>query len=296
MLGKCSALRVLLPLIALLALCGCRVVEPRLAGKSPLIPLGTSADSIALEVFSAPAPTVEGELEELWQHVDEQPLPADLRKRLADNGFRAGLAGPNVPAALSKLLNATGKRVVEEDKQNVPVDVDAGIILRVLHPQPGKRIDVTLPHTKAEMTLLERVEGEVRGKNYDKPECRLALRVFPEQAGRVRLELIPELHYGEFKSHVRGSDGMMMWTQDRPKKSFTDLKLEPVLSAGQMFVVTRQPDQPTSAGHHFFTNTSGDKPVQMIWIFRLARSASDPAFFDPPSAKDLAEVTNDQTE
>jgi hypothetical protein len=291
------AMRACLLGFALLAAAGCKVVEPHAAAKSPLAPLAVSPDTITLGVFSAPAPHDDPQFAELWKLVDEQPLPAELRRRLAANGVRAGLVGPQIPSLLAAALKVTDRRVEQEQSQAVPIDAEAAVTLRVVQTPAGKRVELAIPRVREQMSLLEAApDGQVRGKTYRKAECRMALRAFRENDGRVRLELTPEVHYGEFKSHVRGSDGMMLWTQEREKRIFTELKVEPVLSAGQMLLVTCRGEQSASAGHQFFTDTSGDKPRPTLWVFRVAQAAPDRAFYDGPKDDHLGPVSNDQEE
>jgi hypothetical protein len=289
-------MRACLLLSALLAAAGCRVAQPHSAARSPLVPISASPEAITLEVFSAPAPHDDAQFDEFWKFVDEQPLPADLRMRLAANGMRAGLVGPNIPDSLVQALKVTDRRVAEDQRQLVSLDPDGGVTLRIVHAQVGKRTELVIPHVREEMSLLECDAGLARGKTYHKAECRLALRAFHETGGRVQLELTPEVHYGEFKSRVRGSDGMWLWTQERAKRVFHELKLEPALAAGQMFVITCRADRSGSAGHHFFTDTSGDKPVVMLWVFRVSRAAPDAAFDDGPPPTDVRAIASDQEE
>ena len=108
------------------------------------------------------------------------------------------------------------------------------------------------------------------------------------------LELTPEVHYGAFKSRTRGSDGVFIRTQQRDKKIFEELKLEPALAAGQMLLITCRPDRSGTAGWHFFTDTTGDKPVAMLWVLRVARAAPDRAFYDGPPKDEPGPVSNDQ--
>ncbi len=289
-------MRAILLGFALLELGGCRVVEPNAASKSPLAPLSVSPDTISLEVFSAPVPRGEEQMGRLWKLVDEQSLPADLRRHLADNGFRAGIVGPNVPAELAEILKVTDRPVDESHQHSMSLNPEAGVHLRVLHLKSGKRTELALPNIRDELTLLEAAAGEVRGQTYRKAECRLGLKAYPQADGRVRLEVTPELHHGEFKNRVRGGDGMMMFTQERPKRVFPDLKVEPQLAAGQMFLLASRPDRSASPGYHFFTDTSGDKAVPMLWVVRTARATPDTAFYDGPPRDDLTSLTNDAEE
>ena len=289
-------MRAILLGFALLELVGCRVVQPNAASKSLLAPLSVSPDTISLEVFSAPVPQGEEQVARLWKLVDEQSLPADLRRHLADNGFRAGIVGPNMPAELTEILKVTDQPVEESKQHTMSLDPEAGVSLRVLHLKSGKRTELALPHVREELTLLEVAAGEVRGQTYNKVECRLGLKAFSQNDGRVRLEVTPELHHGEFKNRMRGGDGMMMFTQERPKRVFDELKLEPQLAAGQMFLMTSRPDRTASAGYHFFTDASGDKAVPVVWVARMARATPDSAFYDGPQQDNLTSLTNDVEE
>jgi hypothetical protein len=216
----------------------------------------------------------------LWSEVDEQPLPADLRQRLAQNGLRAGIVGPHVPDALAELLKVTDERISTEERSLVPLDTEPGITLRVLQPRPGKRHDLNVSETFDQMSLLRCTEGQVAGKTYYKAVGRLTLRVFPEANTRVRLELMPELHHGEFTNHVSGGNGVLMWKQDRQREIFSDLKLTVTLSPGQMFLITCQSDKPSSIGHYFFAQTGEDKPMQTLCVIRLAQAGPDRSFWE----------------
>ena len=99
-------------LIALLAavttICGC---TPTLSkGKLSLAPAQMSPDSVGLELFFVRCPFGDPDVNtKLWQEIDEQHLPADLRERLARNGFRAGVVSGQIPVELSKLLELGDK-------------------------------------------------------------------------------------------------------------------------------------------------------------------------------------------
>jgi hypothetical protein len=282
-----------------LAVVGCAaVVKPQAAPKSPLAPLAVSPDSINLEVFTAPAPVSDPQLDELWKLVDEQSLPADLRTRLAENGLRAGIIGPNVPQALADVLKLTDQPLDSGQLESFNLDPSA-VKVRVLHATAGKRVELAVGNPREEITLLESTGGHVRGKTLQKAECRLALRAHLEDDGRVRVELTPELHHGEYKNNIRGSgnDASFLLTQERPKRIFEELTLEPRLAPGQMLLVAARSDRPSSAGEHFFTDASGGaKPVKVLWALRAARASGDRAFADDSEAERPGPVANDQVE
>ena len=107
-------LRALVLVIGLLGWSGCRFIDEGPKGKSPLLPLTSAPDTITLEIFSAPVPLGDPQIEELWREVDEQPLPAELRRRMSENGMRAGVVGPHVPVALAQMLKVTDQAQIRE--------------------------------------------------------------------------------------------------------------------------------------------------------------------------------------
>jgi hypothetical protein len=272
--------RVFVLLLALAPGAGCRLVEARPQGRSPLAPLMASSDAISLEVFSAPSPLDDPQVEELWKQVDEQTLSPDLRTRLAQNGIRAGVVGPNVPDALAALLKVTDEHITPEERTLVPLQANEGIRLTVMQPRAGERRDLVASQTYDQMPLLQRVGSQVEGKTYYKAEGRLALRVSKELDGRARLELTPELHHGEFKNRVTGDDGMMTWKQERQKLLFDELKLSATLAPGQMLVVSCRSDRPGSIGHYFFTQSGGEQTMQKFFVLRIAQAAADRSFHE----------------
>src|SRR5262245_52312383 len=88
-----------------LAIAGCRFIDRRPVGSPLLSPAEMGEDAVTLQVFFARCAVGDSELNgPLWNELDEQELPAALRRNLAANGFRAGLVGIQVPMSLSRLL------------------------------------------------------------------------------------------------------------------------------------------------------------------------------------------------
>ena len=94
-----------LPVLLLLA--GC---TPLPKGKSPLMAAQMSPDSVVLDMFFVRFPFGDATLnEKLWAKIDEQQIAPELRERLAQNGFRAGVVSGQMPIELSTLLELADK-------------------------------------------------------------------------------------------------------------------------------------------------------------------------------------------
>ncbi len=265
---------------ALVGVSGCKLVNEQPKGRSPLAPVTPSPDQVTLEVFSAPAPLEDPRWAALWSDVDEQSLSPELRTRLARNGLRAGVMGARVPDALASLLKVTDQRVADEDRTKVPLDGKPGVVMRLMQPSPGKRHELILTQVRDRLSLLRSTGGEVIGKTYSQAEGRLAMHVFPQTGGQVRLELVPELHHGEPKTQTRPSDGMFIWTTERDKEVFAELKIDATIAAGEMLLITCLDDRPGSIGHHLFVQTGGEAPLRTLWALRVAQAGADRAFVD----------------
>ncbi len=248
-----------------------RAVEP----PSLLRPAAASPESVTLEIFFVRVPFADPQANvELWQSVDEQQLPVDLRRDLARNGFRAGMVGGQVPAQLSELMHLTDEPppVAEQQQQTVPLDTEPTVRRRVLQLRSGRRGEVLASPLYPTLPLLVCEGGDVRGKTFQQAQGLFGLHAHPQPDGRVRLSLVPEVHHGEARQQWNGQDGMLQFEMARPKESFETLQIDTLLTSGQMLLVTCLPDRPGSLGHHFFHDQSARGEEQKLLIIRLVTS------------------------
>ncbi len=283
-------------LLLLLVACtpGCNVMERGSSGRSPLRPLTGAPDMATLEIFTAPMPLGDPRLAALWSEVDEQALPADLRRRLKQNGLRVGIVGPRVDDVLAEVLNVTDRPIPAEERGRVPLDAEPGTTLRIRQFQYRKRSELAVSPVHDQISLLRSLNGEVEGRTYTKAEGRFDLRVYAEPDARIRLELRPQLHHGEFKQRFSGSEGVFRMEPLRTIQSYDDLKLSATLGPGQMLLLTCEPDHPGSIGHCFFAQAGGDKPIQKLWVIRASQAGPDRMFYEGPKADD--EPSSDEGE
>jgi hypothetical protein len=268
---------------ALLLLGGCTLVEPHAAHKSPLRAVKPSPDSVSVEIFFARCPAGDPQIAgSLWSSIDEQQFPPDVRRQLAENGFRAGLVGSQLPPELVQLLKLSDKPTPKTDQPVTNLETEPTVTLRHLQARSGQRNEVISSKTYDQLALLTRDAGQVRGRTYVKAEGRFALRAFPEGDGRAKIELIPELHHGEQQPHWTGSEGIMRLDASRPKQLFEQLRLQAVLGPGEMLIMTSLPDRPGSLGHYFFTEPTSQSLAQKLLIIRLAHAGQDELFSGEP--------------
>jgi len=241
----------------------------------PLPPL--SADSVVLEVTFVHLPQDAAALEdELWRDVDEQEFPTDLRRRLAASGFRGGLVGNPLPRSLRNLL--------EQQEAESPTCLQVGGPMadeltrqQRMQMRAGTRNDIVCSPTQNEVTVLRLDEGEVVGRTYEQAQCRFAARSLPQGDGRVRIELVPEVHHGEIRQRWVGDQRALRLDAGQQREAFDKLQIEATLSPGQTMLLTCTDDL-KGLGRQFFAD--GEKPnvQRRMLLIRLTQTQIDDRF------------------
>lgn len=272
--------RVLLVLL-LLPLTGClyRWIQPKPAA-SLLKHTQMSPDSVALEIVFVRFPVGDAETNgKLWEEVDEQHFPADVRQRLARNGFRAGVIGGQIPATLEKLLEMKEEAPAPGEPQNASIAEMAAqprVAIRHLQTRGGKRNEVIASGIYERLPLLVSAGGELHGQTYSQAQGLFALTAYPQADGRVRLDLVPEVHHDQARQRFVGDQAMWRLETSRPKQVLDDLKVSAVLTPGTMLLLTTQPDRAGSLGHYFFTEGDKDQRLeQKLLVLRVCQTQHD---------------------
>jgi hypothetical protein len=260
---------------------GCAPLELTSA-KTPLAQPKLSPGTVVLDIYFVRFPFADPDSNGLlWQEIDELRLPPDLRRRLADNGFRAGVVGGHVPDRLAKLME------IEDPAAQPPLAAAAAlaaqpkVVVRHLQAGVAMREEIASHQVESMTPLLVGEGGELRGKTFAKGQGIFALRTHPQPDGAVRLELVPEVQYGEPQSRiVPGGAGASVFRLEagRPKEVFDALKVEASLGPGEMLVLTSLPERAASLGHQFFVESNSGATEQKLLIIRVAQTQHDPLF------------------
>ena len=286
MLSLLARTALLLP--ALLAIAGCiQPIKPK--GKSPLEPARMSPDSTVLELFFVRFPLGDAEANgRLWQEVDEQHFPPELRQRLMRNGFRVGLVGGQIPFTLSKLMELADKPSLAAGhvRTNLAeVDSKPRVMRRHLQIRAGRRAEIIASGVYERLPVLICQAGKLSGETYTQAQGLLAAKTFPQSDGRVRVELVPELHHSRSRQRWVGDQGVLRLETGRPRRVFGKMAVSATLSPGSMILLSSLPSRPGSLGHQFFTDSDG-RPEQKLLVVRLAQTQHD-GLFGPPQVLPL---------
>ncbi len=274
--------RILAVLLAMLAIAGC--TRPLMKSKSPLAPVRMSPDSCVLDVFFVRVPFGDSRAnDELWQELDEQHFPADLRGRLMRNGFRVGIVEGQIPIVLSNLLELGDKPAPSGEIKGANL-ADLGTKPRVMRQhlqiKAGQPSEIVASCTYEQLPVLLCEQNNLSGETYNQAQGIFNLKTLPLPDGRVRIDIVPEVHHDQPRQRRVEDQGVLRFDFSRPKRVFEDMAISTTLSPGGMLVMTSLPNRSGSLGHHFFTENDG-RLEQKLLVIRLSQTQQDGLFVTP---------------
>ncbi len=270
---------ILLASCLLLNLCGCAQWKTPDAETVDLPVPKMAPDSVVLEIAVARVPSDIEDIEAaLWQRVDEQHLPIDLRRRLSENGIRCALLGSQTPESLWKILESDELEFAD-GPESATRRKGEGTWREKKQSRAGKRYKIVTTPVRDRLDVMTKEDGVVQGKTCKQAHCELALRSFPLGDGSVRLELTPEIHYGPPRqTYVGDRDGFVIEAK-QDELVFEQLRIESVLSPGQTLLISCTKDL-AGLGRHFFATSTAEAAAPKLVLIRVAQTQYDD-LFDP---------------
>ena len=296
--------------VVLCALCSCRPFSGSLETDASLLNNGLlqtaqrTKDSIVVDCFKIRVGYEQRELlQALWLDgsTSEQVIPVDLRRRLANEGFRIGVQGRSLSPTIARLLEIDKIRIEEsvgnfldrtaerpsdqtEGTQMTQISINEMLMdKQVFHSvytfQPGKRgefkiYDEPLP----EAHVFENVNGHLCGMTYPRAEGMIEISAIPYPDGSgVRFDVLPLFYYGDFKQTLKISKNYTMPETYRDKLVRNELKTSLKLLPGQWLIIGSTGESPPGLAKYFFTRDKG-QTEQTVMILRLSAGSSNETF------------------
>lgn len=233
-------------------------------------------ERVVLETFFVHLPLAERELaDKIWNEVDEQQVPGEMRQRLAQHGFRLGVVGGQLPAAIEEIRANQGSTATAAQTPTESGEVRPLVSRQELRLRPGSRGEIVPSVTHDKVTVMSLEHGELTGRTYYAAQGRLRLVCQPLADGRVRAELLPELHHGQSRRRGVGDDGILRLELGQEKLVLEDLRMAVTLSPGQMLLVGCREQPLRSLGRDFFCDTSSGKALQKLVVLNLVQAGGD---------------------
>jgi len=272
-----SALDTVLLLSLLVTLNGCSPLSVTTAGNSLLKPPRMSPDSVVLEFALIEVPPNEiQECERLWQRVDEQQLPTDLRRKLAAHGLRCGVIGAQLPDWIRHHVSSPQKSVELESDDGMASISESTTQGRV-QCRAGQRRAIAVTDKPKKLTIDQDTEGKTQPVTYEEAKCEFALTAELQGDGRVRIELTPEISHGPPRQRWVGNDGLFRVDLARDCRQFVDSQLHATLSPGQTLLLASARDA-KSLGKAFFVDDAKSGPGRRVLLVRVSQTQSDDLF------------------
>jgi len=258
--------------------------------KTPLLQPRMSPDSVVLDMFFVRFPFGDEEANgPLWDEIDELHFPSDLRRELSRRGFRVGVIGAQIPATLARLLDLTEKPPPTKQVPETSLeDLDEAPTVTRRHKQlrAGKPCEIQVSEVYEELPVVTSSGGQICGRSYQGAQAILVIKAFPEPANRVRLEISPQIQYGQPKPQYVGANGTLRLEVARACHVFNELVMSAGLAPGEMVVLGSTGCRPGSLGHYFFNQETAGRQDQKLLIVRLSQVQHDD-LFDPQSVLPL---------
>ncbi len=219
-----------------------------------------SPDSVALELAVAQIdPQQQVDFDQLWLQLDEQKLALETRKRLDQNGLRAGVLPNQVPTTLCQLIQPQQPNHERLDTWQLQL-LDQGkldpasrlLIHKKVQIRAGEAKDIPSSDFVPESSWVVRngnlqsvgVGTDVRGT--------WNLTTHPNGDGSVRLIVTPQLHHGKIRSEIGVAEGGFLFQARQKIQKLQELKFDVTLQPGETLMIAATPDL-TDLGELFFT-------------------------------------------
>lgn len=279
------------------ALSGCALWQtPEDVPPSELPPRPISEDTVMLEMARLSLTTAEEvSLLDVWQEVDEQSIPLEKRRELSANGFRVGIIDFHVPAPIRDMMKGRQGSKGLNGEEMVQVDGEERAAINHRQFPRGKRSEYIMVPLQPEVSLLERIDGSIRGETYQDAECKFIMKAFPQNDGRVKIAITPEIHYGQARQRIEPGEGMFRIETRKETRVLSQVEFAATLEPGQTLLISGTND-PKGIGQVYFQRESGGSLRRQVLMIRVAGTQFDDLFQTPSHVKENLPLNDDSTE
>ncbi|MBT6846751.1 MAG: hypothetical protein HOA14_04965, partial [Planctomycetaceae bacterium] len=212
-----------------------------------------------------------------WSDVDETHLSMDDRKRLSQNGIRCGLIAGSLPNSLNELINGdantvdlealTGSLKLNLENRNQRLQFRAGQAGQIVMSKSVKD-NITVITSDSQYSAAER---------FSQAQCQFQIKTYPQGDGRVRIELIPQIHHGDPRAEFTGQDGAWLLKTQRAIKQYDTVPIEAMISPGESLLLSADSHN-KGLGRQFFVINDDDEKTNHLLLMRLVHTQYDDLF------------------
>jgi hypothetical protein len=261
--------------------CGCAELNLAAPAHSPLRTPSMSSNSVVLETCVIRlSPDELAAISDLWREVDEQRIPATIRRRLEANGLRAGVCSIDLPEHVARLIDehSTGNPGPEVVQLAPDFTLPA---VESWHRQLRADVETDLFESeRAETAQLLSIEedGTLAGESLDQARflLRVGLRELPDS--RAELSMVPVIQHGQPTPKFVARDNLIMSEHGQSERVLENLRCTVGLSPGETVILAGDPLKRKSVGGYLLREEDGHQVVQRLFLIRLAQAQMDASF------------------
>jgi hypothetical protein len=251
--------------MVVVAAAGCSILLPSAdstSGRNPLQPIVPPRDAIELEVYLIDRVVGDPQIgDSLWNDLHAVTVvDPSVRDRLNQHGFRFAMSSSHPPQAIQSLLalssvNDPSRRAI---RQNFTVisGGDATLIANAI--PPGSKVNIPMANG-------------VRTLEIDQGNCLFQVRATRESNDWARIEIVPELRYGEFSQRYHATDHEFLMDHGQKSVKVYEDRLGLELNVGEFLVLGLKGDDKQALGRHYFRTELENREFERIILIRLAR-------------------------
>ncbi|MCH2180764.1 MAG: hypothetical protein MK108_02045 [Mariniblastus sp.] len=242
-------------------------------------------DSVTLEIAVGQLDLEQQEdLDQLWQEVDQQALPIDVRQRLDQNGFMVGLIASQPPAILDRLLqekavDTSGMEPwqIEFIERGNQTTVPRLILHQRVQNGLGENHCVPVSDTAPQASWVLKDGPRQTASAGEQARGYIRLRTYPTGDSGLRLVVTPEIRFGQPKARFGVAEGSFTYSARQSTQMLEELKFETQLKPGQTLVLGAN-RQLSDLGGFLFGPSAGAGFGQRLILVRLVHSQRDDLF------------------
>lgn len=241
---------------------------------APLLPPPQpSHNASVVDIAFVPLPVAEGKVDwELWNEVDEQVLPKQLRELLAANGLRAGRIEGQLPEVIASAMDNQPGDDSSQLLQQAELVSEVSHTQRRMFCRPGSRYELPVrSQIQGDVSLIVRHPDTLSGWRLADPLFQFAVETRLGDRGETILRLIPEIKHGNLKQSWVSSEQALRMESRRSTQIIEHLIIEIPLRVGQALLISPT-STPRGLGQQMFMGKRIDATQDVVaLVLRLSK-------------------------
>jgi hypothetical protein len=114
-------------------------------------------------------------------------------------------------------------------------------------------------------------------ERFSQAQCQFQIKTYPQGDGRVRIELIPQIHHGDPRAEFTGQEGAWLLKTQRAVKQYDTVPIEALISPGESLLLSADSHN-KGLGRQFFVINDDDEKTNHLLLMRLVHTQYDDLF------------------